>query len=158
MQLFKRLSDTRAVLTNKRTDSIGRRIFAIIVTAMVCIAGLGLKGAEIGFVLNWACGALFSWHLLFCQRKVEIDLGSTFITTTISSVYPIAKQKISIDSIKAFRVDKDIGRKNGYKLVIIFDETKAPYGFSFGSLSSMSLLASQLSAFCNKPLIEMSVP
>lgn len=151
------MTPSRAVIKNRKLDAISRKVFGLIVLLIVITTALSIGDEEYGFVVIWACGALFSWHLLFTQRQVSIDLVSQQIITTVSSIYPITEQSININQITAFRVDKDSRGGKGYKLMILLGQEAKPFGFQFGSIHSMNAMAKQMSLFCDKPLISSSV-
>ncbi|MFT5704361.1 MAG: hypothetical protein ACI8SK_000307 [Shewanella sp.] len=151
--LFKEISSTKAVITNKRFNSVSRKVIGIIVATITIIIGLGLWRHNEVQVIYWALGALLSWHLLFARMSIEIDLNKNIISTKVNSIYPIAKQEIPIENIKAFSLNSDPTRVNNYNLLIISSLQSKPFRFNFGSQAEMNRLGQKIAQFCGKPFL-----
>lgn len=151
--LFKEISSDKATIKNRRFNSISRKVIGVIFALITLILGLGLGRHDEIVILYWAIGALLSWHLLFAKVTVEIDLSKQVIATHVSSLYPIAKQVISITDIKAFNLSSDPTRVNRYNLLIVSNHNDKPFRFNFGSQADMNRLGQKLAHFCGKPFL-----
>ncbi|MEC4728079.1 hypothetical protein HWQ46_21315 [Shewanella sp. D64] len=151
--LFNKTSSTKAVITNKRFNSISRKVIGGIIALITIVISLGLRRHDEIQVIYWAFGALLSWHLLFAKMSIEVDLNKQLISTEVNSLYPVAKQEISIENIKAFSLHSDPTRVNNYNLLIISNVEDKPFRFNFGSQAEMNRLGQKIAQFCGKPFL-----
>ena len=151
--MFKQLSPTSAIMTSGSFSTISRRMIALLVAVLVIFTGSRLGNHDFVSILVWSLCATLSWHLLFAKRQININLTRGQISSQISSLYPIAKHEILIDSIKAIRLDKDPTRVNRYTLSVIVDSAVPPTRLAFGHQQIMTETGEKLASFCGKPLL-----
>ena len=151
--LFKKISSTKAIITHTSVNSVSRKIIGAVTVLITIAFGLTLGGNSDMSVIYWASAALLTWHLLFVKVSIEIDLNKRLISTQINSVYPVAKQDIPMDNIKAFSLDFDPKKTNHYNLLIISSLKDKPFKFNFGSQAEMNRLGHRIAKFSGKPFL-----